>query len=69
MEVSKDVKLYLLNRDLELNLNEEYLIKTRLAIAIEVENKQAIPNLESAALLIVRTIDSLKKRVAELENS
>jgi hypothetical protein len=67
MEISKETKLGLLNSELNNILHEEYLLKVRLAIAVEVDNREQVKRLEPIVEIIVRSIDSLKKRIKELE--
>lgn len=48
-------------------LQEEYVLKTRLAIAVEVKNQPVVERLEPQVMIVVQSLDALKKRIAELD--
>lgn len=67
MEVSREMKLKMLNDMLINLLQEEYSLKTQLSIAVEVKNTSAVERLNEPVLITVQSIDAVKKRIAELE--
>lgn len=67
MELSNEIKLAILNNNLQMLLQEEYSILTSLAIAVEVENKQLVDRLQPQAETSRKTIDKQKNKIAEVE--
>jgi hypothetical protein len=67
MELPNELKKKILETELKQLKVDEYLIKTRLAIALEVKNMTRVPELEDIVEKIVLSINAIEQRIKELE--
>ena len=66
MNLSTEVKLEILEANLQALIREEYSILTALSIAVEVGNEPLVQKLQPRAETSRKTINAFKKKIAEV---
>jgi len=66
VDLTNDVKRRLIEAELIQTSQEEYVLKTRLAVALEVKNDALVERTQPQVEMLRRTIDALKKKLDEI---
>ena len=66
MNLSTEVKLEILEANLQALIREEYSLITALSVAVEVGNEPLVQQLQPRAETSRKTINAFKKKIAEV---